>query len=414
MNNKINEMKLPVTLKDVEAAVKNIAGDVVRTKLLNADHLSQLTGAEVYIKPENMQRVKSFKIRGALNRIKNLTTEQKAKGVIAPSAGNHAQGVALAGTLAGVKTYIVMPESAPLEKVQATKGYGGEVIFVKGNFDDARAMAQKLEKEKGYTFVCAFDDKDVIAGQGTIAIEILEDLPSVDVVVCPVGGGGLIAGLAVVLKSINPNIKLIGVEPTGFECMQQSVKTKKICKLNPAFSTIADGTAVRQPGTNTFKICSKLVDQIVTVTEHEIQDAMDHLLEKCKLVVEGAGALASAALIANKIKNIKGKKVVSLITGGNVDIDRLLSAVTASLSRKGKSIPLSIELNSKNVNKFFEILAKFSGVAYDIYGAKLDNSYQPNEKYQYSVVSTFIARPDEKQKFLTALASANFKYQKVN
>lgn len=334
MKSKIENLKLPVELSDIEEASKLISNDIVRTQLLYADALSKLSGGEIWIKPENFQRVKSFKIRGALNKIKHLTSEQKSKGVIAPSAGNHAQGVAYGSTLEGIKSIIVMPSNAPLSKINATKGYGGEVVLADGiTFDDACALAKKLENEKGLTFLHAFDDKYVIAGQGTIGLEIMEQMKDVDMVIVPVGGGGIIAGIAVAVKAINPKVEIIGVEPECFNCMQTAILNKGCQTLTNIKKTIADGTAVKTAGNLTYQISNALVDEIVTVTEEEIEDAMVFLLEKNKIVAEGAGALATAAILSKKV-DVKNKKVINIVSGGNVDLDKLLIAINNSLARK--------------------------------------------------------------------------------
>lgn len=320
--------------------LKNVARttDLLRCKSLSND-------ANVYLKAENLQVTGSFKVRGAYYKISQLTEEQKQAGVIACSAGNHAQGVALAASNNGIKAVVCMPDGAPISKVEATKGYGAEVVLVPGVYDDAYNKALELQKEKGYTFVHPFDDEDVIAGQGTIGLEILDQLENIDAVVVPIGGGGLISGVAFAIKSLKPSIKVYGVQAANAPSMYESVKQKKQITLDTV-STFADGIAVKHPGDLTFEIVNKYVDEIVTVSEDEIAMAILALMEKQKLVSEGAGATAVAAVIANKIP-VKGKNVVCVVSGGNIDVNILSRVLTRGLSSSGRNVSMQIALEDK-------------------------------------------------------------------
>ena len=321
--------------------------DAIRqTDLIHSPVLSQQTGCEIYLKCENLQRTGSFKVRGAYYKIARLTEEEKAKGVIACSAGNHAQGVALASTKFGIKSIICMPDGAPISKVEATKGYGAEVKLVPGVYDDAHNEAERLREEKGYTFIHPFDDEDVIAGQGTIGLEIINQLKDADVIVVPVGGGGLISGVSFVIKSLNPKIRVYGVQSAGAPSMLNSLEHKKIETL-PSVSTIADGIAVKEPGVNTFDICSKYVDGIVSVTDDQVCAAILTLIEKQKMIAEGAGAVAFAAVLFDKIPDVKGKKVICLISGGNIDVTILSRVINRGLLMSGRQCSLTLELTDK-------------------------------------------------------------------
>ena len=302
--------------------------------------------ANVYLKTENLQITGSFKVRGAYYKISQLSEEEKAKGVIACSAGNHAQGVALAATKNGIKSLICLPDGAPISKVEATKGYGAEVCLVPGVYDDAYQKARELEQEKGYTFVHPFDDEDVIAGQGTIGLEIINQLADVDVVVVPVGGGGLISGVAFALKSLNPKIRVYGVQASGAPSMVQSLEMDEIICLDKV-STVADGIKVKEPGTNTFEIVKKYVDGVVTVTDDEVSTAILSLIEQQKLIAEGAGAVSVAAVMFNKIPDIKGKNVVCVVSGGNIDVTILSRVIKRGQLKMGCTDTLVIQLEDK-------------------------------------------------------------------
>ena len=321
-------------------ALKDIA---IQTDILYAPNLKK--GTELYLKTENLQNTGSFKVRGAYYKMSRLSDEEKAKGVIACSAGNHAQGVALAAQKNGIKSVICLPDSAPISKVEATRSYGAEICLVDGVYDDAYARALKLRDEMGYTFIHPFNDLDVIAGQGTIALELIEQLPDMDAVIVPIGGGGLISGIAYTIKKINPNVKVYGVQASGAPSMLNSINDEHIEKLDSVF-TIADGIAVKEPGTLTYEICSKYVDEIVTVTDDEISAAILALMEKHKLVTEGAGAVSVAAAMFDKI-DLKGKKTVCILSGGNIDVTILSRVINRGLLMSGRNCQLNIELIDK-------------------------------------------------------------------
>lgn len=301
--------------------------------------------AEVYLKPENLQRTGSFKLRGAYYKISQLSAEERERGVIACSAGNHAQGVALGASHAGIKATICLPAGAPISKVEATKALGAEVVMVPGVYDDAYARAIELQKEHGYTLVHPFDDPKVIAGQGTIGLEIIEEMPDVDAVIVPVGGGGLISGVAFAIKTLKPNVKVYGVQADGAPSMVKSVACGKRECLERV-STIADGIAVKEPGVNTFDMCCKYVDEIVTVSDDEVAAAILTLIEQQKLVAEGAGAVSVAAAMFNKVP-IEWKKVVCLVSGGNIDVTSLNRVITRGLVKNGRDCTITIILSDK-------------------------------------------------------------------
>ncbi|PFD56201.1 threonine ammonia-lyase [Bacillus thuringiensis] len=310
-------------ITDVKKAKEILDVNARKTPLVKSFYLTSKTGGEIYLKLENMQLTGSFKFRGAFNKISQLTNEEKERGVIACSAGNHAQGVALSSHLLGIKSKIVMPTSAPQAKVDATRGYGSEVILYGDTFDDAKAKCEEIIKETGETYLHPYDDVEVMAGQGTIGLDILDDMWDVDTVIVPIGGGGIISGIAVALKSFNPSINIIGVQADNVHGMKASYDAGRILEHYEA-PTIADGCAVKIPGNLTFEIVKDLVDEIVTVSEEELEVAMKDLLQRGKAVVEGAGALATAALLAGKVdKYVQGKKVVAVISGGNVDLKRI-------------------------------------------------------------------------------------------
>ena len=334
--------------------------DVIRhTELVNSDKLNP--DCTVYLKPENLQLTGSFKLRGSGYMISQLSDEEKAHGVIACSAGNHAQGVALAASKYGIKSLICLPDGAPISKVEATKSYGAEVCMVPGVYDDAYKKAIELRDKEGYTFVHPFDDENVIAGQGTIGLEILNELDDVDAIVVPIGGGGLISGIAFAAKKLKPEIKIYGVQASGAPSMVNSIKKNEIISLDKV-STIADGIAVKRPGDNTFKICSEYVDEIVTVTEDEISSAILALIEKHKMIAEGAGAVSVAAVMFNKVP-VKGKKVVCVVSGGNIDVTILSRVIKRGLMKSGRLCSLCIELMDKpgQLEKVSRIIAECGG-----------------------------------------------------
>lgn len=326
-----------VTLKMVQEAQERLKGVAQKTGLSYSNSVSKLSDCKVYLKMENLQRTGSFKLRGAYNKVASLTPEEREKGVIAASAGNHAQGVALAASVYGCQSTICMPKHVPLMKVAATKGYGANVVLHGDFFDEAAAKAEELTKEHGYTFVHPFNDPEVIAGQGTIALEIIEQMPDVDAIVAPIGGGGLISGLAVAAKSVNPKIKVIGVQTANMPSMKNSIDHGKILTCNGK-ATLADGIAVKTPGDLTYDICSRYLDDIVIVDETEIAGAILWLLERCKAVSEGAGAVPVAALMNGKISGLHGKKVAALISGGNIDVNNMTRIINSGLLRSWRKV----------------------------------------------------------------------------
>lgn len=348
-----------LTLDHVYKANYILRSVVRQTDVLYAPKLKP--GTELYLKTENLQVTGSFKVRGAYYKMSQLTQEERERGVIACSAGNHAQGVALAAQKNGIKAVICLPDGAPISKVEATRSYGAEICLVEGVYDDAYQKAQQLRDEKGYTFIHPFDDPDVIAGQGTIALELAEQVPDMDAVIVPIGGGGLVSGIAYTLKNLNPNVKIYGVQASGAPSMLNSIHDAHIETLDSVF-TIADGIAVKQPGSITYEICSKYVDEIVTVTDDEISAAILALMEQHKLVTEGAGAVAVAAAMFGKM-DLTGKKTVCLLSGGNIDVTILSRVITRGLLMSGRSCQMNIELVDKpgQLMKVSRIIAEQGG-----------------------------------------------------
>ncbi|EJF28971.1 bifunctional threonine ammonia-lyase/L-serine ammonia-lyase TdcB [Enterobacter sp. Ap-916] len=315
--------ELPVTINDVLEAKKRISGFVYKTGMPRSNYLSECCKGDIYLKFENMQRTGSFKMRGAFNKLSSLSEEERARGVVACSAGNHAQGVSLSCALLGINGKVVMPKGAPKSKVAATTDYSAQVIIHGDNFNETIAKVSEIVETEGRIFIPPYDDEKVIAGQGTIGLEILEDLYDVDNVIVPIGGGGLIAGIAVAIKSINPTINIIGVQAENVHGMASSFRTGEITAYR-AGSTLADGCDVARPGKLTFEIVKKLVTDIILVSEDDIRNSMVALIQRNKIVTEGAGALASAALLSGKLDQyIKGRKTVSIISGGNIDLSRV-------------------------------------------------------------------------------------------
>lgn len=329
-----------ISLDKVYLAASTLKDIVRKTDLIYAPKLSKK--ADIYLKTENLQKTGSFKIRGAYNKISQLSEEEKVRGVVACSAGNHAQGVAVSATKLGAKSEIFLPSTAPISKVEATKAYGADVRLVDGVYDDAYEAAVKYAQENDKIFVHPFDDEDVIAGQSTIALEIIEQLPDVDAIVVPIGGGGLISGIAFAIKSIRPDCKVYGVQAEGASAMKNSFKQDSVCATN-AVSTFADGIAVKCPGEITHKMVNKYVDDIACVTEDEIATAILSLMEDEKLVTEGAGAVSMAAIIFDKL-DIEGKKVVSILSGGNIDVNILSRVIERGLLTSGRRTDLVIQL----------------------------------------------------------------------
>ena len=331
-----------VTLQMIQEAQESLKGIARKTPLENANRL----GENIYIKSENLQLTGAFKIRGAYNKIRSLTPEEASHGVIACSAGNHAQGIALSATKLGIKSVICMPEGAPISKVEATRNYGAEVVLVPGVYDDAAREAERLSKEHGYTFAHPFNDPYVIAGQGTIGLEILNQLENVDVVVVPIGGGGLISGVAFAIKQMNPRVRVYGVQAQGAPSMLNAVQDDQIETLGKV-QTIADGIAVKTPGNNTFELVKQYVDGIVTVSDDEIALAILTLLEQQKLIAEGAGAVPVAAVMAGKIPDIEGKNVCCLLSGGNIDVTILSRVIERGLKMGGRTADITIALSDQ-------------------------------------------------------------------
>lgn len=333
-----------LTIDRVYKAARVLKEIIRETDMIYAPNISK--NAKIYLKTENLQVTGSFKIRGSYFKISRLSDEEKKKGVIACSAGNHAQGVALAATRSGIKSVICLPDGAPISKVEATKRFGAEVCMVKGVYDDAYNKAIELRDEKGYCFIHPFNDPDVIAGQGTIGLEIMEQLPNADAVIVPVGGGGLIAGVAYTVKQINPNCRVYGVQAQGAPSMERSVADGKIETLSRV-QTIADGIAVKTPGDLTYEMVNKYVDGIYTVSDDEIALAILTLIEQQKLVAEGAGAVPVAAVLAGKIPDIDGKNVCCLVSGGNIDVTILSRVIERGLKMSGRTANITIALSDK-------------------------------------------------------------------
>lgn len=355
-----------LTLEDIKTASECLKDVVTRTELIHNTTLSDISGSNVYLKLENLQKTGSFKIRGAFNKIANLTEEERCAGVIASSAGNHAQGVALAASAYGTKSTIVMPATAPLAKVSATKNYGAEVVLHGDVYDDAYAKAMEIQAQTGATFIHPFNDPYVIAGQGTIGLEILESAPDIDVIVVPIGGGGIIAGIALAAKSINPKVKIIGVEPIMAASMKESVAVGKAVTLCNA-ATIADGIAVKTPGDLTLDITQHYVDEIVTVDEDEIANAILFLLERCKLIAEGAGAAPVAAILNGKI-SLPEQKVAAVISGGNIDVNMVARIVDKGLTKAGRKTEITTIISDKpgQLQKLLETIAELAANVVEI------------------------------------------------
>lgn len=380
--------------------------DVVRkTSLIASPKINP--DCKLYLKTENLQVTGSFKVRGAGYKISQLSPEEKARGVIACSAGNHAQGVALAAQKYGIKSVICLPDGAPISKVEATKSYGAEVVMVPGVYDDAYKRALELRDEMGYTFVHPFDDEDVIAGQGTIALEILDELDDIDAVVVPIGGGGLISGVAFALKQLKPDIKVYGVQSAGAPSMYNSVKNGKKERLD-SVSTIADGIAVKEPGDNTYELVSKYVDDIVTVTEGEISSAILALIEQHKLIAEGAGAVAVAAVMFDKVP-VKGKKVVALVSGGNIDVTILSRVIKRGLLMSGRNHTLCIELSDKpgQLKQVSAIIADLGANVISVHHERASETMDINGCYLRIVLET--RNHQHISEITSALTDAGFK-----
>ena len=348
-----------MTLDSFKAARSVLSGVIAQTSLIYSPAFSKATGNHVYLKPENMQLTGAYKIRGAYYKISTLSDEEKAKGLITASAGNHAQGVAYAAQAAGVKAVIVMPTTTPLVKVNNTKDYGAEVILQGETFDDAAALAAELSEEKGYTYVHPFNDPVIATGQGTISYEIFQDLPDVDVILVPIGGGGLASGVSTLAKLLNPNVKVIGVEPVGAASMKASVEAGHVVTL-PSVNTIADGVAVKTPGDQVFPYIQQNIDDILTIEDGELVDAFLDMTEKHKMIVENAGLLTIAAL--SHLKG-EGKNVVSILSGGNMDVITMSSLIQHGLINRGRVFTFSVQLPDRpgELLRVAEIVAEANG-----------------------------------------------------
>ena len=348
-----------LTLKKFEEAAEKVKEATLPTNLIFSEYFSNQTGNKVYLKPENMQYTGAYKVRGAYYKISTMSEEARKKGLITASAGNHAQGVAFAAKKYGVKATVVMPTTTPLIKVNRTKGYGAEVVLYGDVYDEACEYALKLAEEKGLTFVHPFDDLDVATGQGSIAMEIIKELPTVDYILVPVGGGGLATGVSTLAKLLNPNIKVIGVEPAGANCLQASLKNGKVTTL-PTVSTIADGTAVKTPGTKVFPYLQKNLDDIITVPDEDLIVSFLDMVENHKMIVENSGLLTVAALKQLKVKD---KKVVSILSGGNMDVITMSSVVQQGLVQRSRIFTVSVLLPDKpgELVRVASIIAEASG-----------------------------------------------------
>ena len=348
-----------LTLKKFEEAAEKVKEATLPTNLIFSEYFSNQTGNKVYLKPENMQYTGAYKVRGAYYKISTMSEEARKKGLITASAGNHAQGVAFAAKKYGVKATVVMPTTTPLIKVNRTKGYGAEVVLYGDVYDEACEYALKLAEEKGLTFVHPFDDLDVATGQGSIAMEIIKELPTVDYILVPVGGGGLATGVSTLAKLLNPNIKVIGVEPAGANCLQASLKNGKVTTL-PTVSTIADGTAVKTPGSRLFPYLQKNLDDIITVPDEDLIVSFLDMVENHKMIVENSGLLTVAALKQLKVKD---KKVVSILSGGNMDVITMSSVVQQGLVQRSRIFTVSVLLPDKpgELVRVAQIIANANG-----------------------------------------------------
>ena len=355
----MSETEAMLTLEKFEEASEVVSKVTLETKLVYSDYFSAQTGNKVYLKPENMQFTGAYKVRGAYYKMSTLTPEERSRGLITASAGNHAQGVAYAAKCYGAKATIVMPTTTPLMKVNRTKSYGAEVVLFGDVYDEACAKAYELAEEHGYTFIHPFDDLTVATGQGTIAMEIVKELPLVDYILVPIGGGGLATGVSTLAKLLNPKIKVIGVEPAGANCMQESIKNQKVTTL-PVVNTIADGTAVKTPGSKLFPYIQKNLDDIITVEDEDLVVAFLDMVENHKMIVENSGLLSVAAL---KHLNVKDKKIVSILSGGNMDVITMSSVVQQGLIFRDRIFTVSVLLPDKpgELHRVSGIIAKENG-----------------------------------------------------
>lgn len=377
-----------VTLQDIQKAQETIKDIVKKTDILESTKLSTMTGANVYYKCENLQKTGSFKVRGASNKIANLTEEEKSKGVIASSAGNHAQGVALSAKMNNIEATIVMPSTAPLAKVTATKSYGANVVLEGIVYDDAYAKAVELQKESGATFLHPFNDEYVIAGQGTIALEIFEQMNNkVDTILCPIGGGGIISGVAVAAKALNPNVKIIGVQTANIPSMYESIKEGKVTTAFKATS-VADGISVKTVGDKTFDIAKELVDEVVLVEEGEIAEGLLFLMENQKVVAEGSGAVTTAAILSGKYKPKADENVVCIISGGNIDVNTLNRIIAIGLNKSGRRFSFNTDIQDKP-GGLSELTRILSGLDANIITANLSSINEIGRLNAHMILETF-------------------------
>jgi threonine dehydratase len=394
-----------LSLDSVYRASYALKGVIRKTDVIHAPKLCP--GTELYLKTENLQITGSFKVRGSYYKMSRLSDEEKQKGVIACSAGNHAQGVALAAQKNGIKAVICLPDGAPISKIEATKSYGAEVCLVEGVYDDAYRKALSLRDEMGYSFIHPFDDEDVIAGQGTIGLELIEQLPNLDAVIVPIGGGGLISGVAYTVKTLCPHVKVYGVQAAGAPSMRNSLADGEIEELK-SVSTIADGIAVKKPGSLTYELCRKYVDEVVTVSDDEISAAILALMEQHKLVTEGAGAVAVAAAMFHKV-DLAGKKTVCLLSGGNIDVTILSRVIKRGLLMSGRTYQFTVELMDKpgQLKDVSRIIADMGGNVISVHHERANEGSDVNGCYLRIVLETRnFAHIEEIRK---ALTDAGFK-----
>lgn len=397
------------TIADVYRAAKQLEGVARKTRLIHSDYFSELCHNDVYLKPENLQHTGAFKLRGAYNKISQLTPEERVRGVITASAGNHAQGVAYAARKLGVKAVICMPATTPILKVEGTRALGAEVVLHGDGFDDAYAHSLELQKKHGYVYIHPFNDLQVLLGQGTTALEIIDALKDVDAILCPIGGGGFASGVALATKLVNPNVKVIGVEPENAACMKAALAADKVVTLDSA-DTVADGCAVKTAGTLTFEFCKKYLDDIITVSEIDIMNALLSLIEKHKLVAEGAGVLSLAALAKLPFHD---KKVVSIISGGNIDISTISALIDKALIARGRVFCFAVQLPDKpgqllNVSR---ILAEENANV-----IKLDHDQtKVTDSFKKVVLTVTVETHNEQhiQKIIKALNANGYEIQKI-
>ena len=401
-----------VTFQMIVEAARNLKGVVKETDFCYSETLSDLTKGDVYLKLENLQQSGSFKIRGAYNKIIHLSDEEKKCGVVASSAGNHAQGVAISASKLGIKSTIVMPKSAPFAKIYATRKYGGEVVLHGEVYDEAYEKAIEIQEATGATFVHPFNDPYVIAGQGTIGLEIMQEQPDLDVVLVPIGGGGIASGIALAVKMINPNIKVIGVQTKNAPSMYESLKCGHV-EATPVNKTIADGIAVGEPGDLTFSIIKDYVDEIITVSETEISQAFLLLLENCNLVCEGAGAVSVAAIMSRKL-DLKNKKVGAILSGGNIDINLIESIINHAMITTGRRTEIKVTVNHKpgELNAFLATIAEELGNILTIRQSRYREGLSMHHLEVTVVVETLDA--DHKQRLIKKLIETGYEIEYTN